>query len=63
MIKRLYCLFKGHKWFIHAFADPDGTCTYTRCIHCGKYKDDGKEIADKWLNDQSFIMNKFTIKF
>jgi len=52
MFRRLICWIKGHKWFIHAFVDPNGKCTYTRCIRCGTYKDNGKEIADNWVNEK-----------
>lgn len=51
MFKRLICFITEHKWFVYSFVDPDGECEYTMCIRCGTYKDDGKEIADKWLND------------
>ncbi len=53
MFKWLICLLVGHKWFIHAFFDNEGSCCYERCIRCGKYKGKGKEIVDNWLNEDA----------
>lgn len=52
MFKRLICWIKGHRWGFWAFADDYGKCTYTRCLRCNNYKDNGKEIRDNWINEK-----------
>ena len=54
MPKWLICLFKGHKWGYWALMAPGeadtNRCEYTKCGRCGKYKDNGEEVKEQWIN-------------
>ncbi len=47
----IVCLVLGHRWnFWGLFDSEGGKAAFTKCGRCGKYKDDGKQIREDYIN-------------
>ncbi len=50
MIDKLKCLVFGHKWCFWGVCDDVEAIEFTKCMRCGKYKDDGKARHESYIN-------------